>query len=447
MGRDTNGYRMEPRSSVSRDIPEEELTKLLHEYPEAQDGFNQAKCNSFTLLAACGKRETAHESCTPNGVWGGDFTNALIEALSTLPLDKMSYTALRKSLCIPSHQNPEFAGVTNRIIFTLDEANDDGLYFDINARDDGRYTVQKAGIALGIGPGTRFKILTRDSQEIGSLVVEGVEAFQCEACANLEGDSTGNIPEGARAVLYSWCPYGGPLRVALGDGVEVPQKTVDGPARFQMVEPSEADVIIIMGDNAWEVERRDPLIPVNTGLPIVPYPKKDGSTLEDVLNGIAHFNYQLYRQSDTFLNEAITVELYRLQRGIGRRFQPESPDKPINLLVNNRLDVCFPPKTPYGILIKNSSQHALYPYLFYFNPSRYSIVVRILLNRGCRCGAVLTHSPLDSACIYPQTLEIRRYLRMGSSLLGTGRARLGHFRSPCRMSGRSRRMWGFSDYF
>jgi hypothetical protein len=383
MGRDTNGYRLEPRSATCTDIPEPELTELFSEYPEARDVFNQAKgshSSSFTLLSACGKRETAHESCSPNGIWAGNFTNALIEALDTLPLDELSYAALYKSFYKLPYQNPEFIGATNRIIFTLREAKDDGLYFDISAREHGLYTVHKAGIALGIGPGTRFEVLARDSQVLGSLIVEHVETFQCHARAELQRAHQGSIPDSARAVLRDWSPYGGPLRVALGHGVEPPRSTSDNAARFRVVEHTNADVVISVHENNLEIQRRDPLIPATTGVPAVTYPNKtDANSVEGILTGIAHFNHHLFRQSHGSLGETVTVELYRLKRGIDRRFRPENPDKPTNLLVNNRLDVRIPPKAPYGMLIKNSSQYALYPYLLYFNPARYSIVVRIFL--------------------------------------------------------------------
>jgi hypothetical protein len=335
MGWNTNGYRVEPRSSLATDIPEPQLTKLLSECPEAPEGFNQAKSSHlfpFTLLAACGKRETAHESCAPDWVWGGDFTNALIEALNTLPLDELSYSALHKSLCKPPYQNPEFVGVTNCIIFTLDKAKDDGLYLDITAREDGRYTVQNAGIALGIGFGTRFKILTPSYQVLGSLVVEDVEAFQCQACAELEENQSGIIPDRSRAVLHSWCPYGGPLRVALGDGVKRPRKSDDGTAHFQVVEHPEADVVIAMRENILEIRKRDPLIPATTGLPVITYPEKGSPNfLEGTLSGIAHFNYHLFRKSNSSLSEAVTVELYRLRRGTMAGFG----QNPINLPISS----------------------------------------------------------------------------------------------------------------
>ena len=387
IGRDTNGYLLEPRSALCTDIPGPELEVLFSEYPEARDFSNQAqgsRSSPFTLLAACGKREVAHEGCSPNGLWGGSFTNALIEALDTLPLDESSYATLYKSLHKLPYQNPEFVGATNRIIFTLAEVKEDGLYFDISAREDGRYTVQKAGIALGIGPGTRFEVLARNFQALGSLIVEDVETFQCHARAELEKADPGGIPDSARAVLRDWSPYDGPLRVALGHGVGAPPSTSDNAARFRVVEDANADVVISMREINMEIQRRDPLIPAATGVPTITFPSKtDASSVEGILTGIAHFNHHLFRESHSSLGETVTVELYRLKRGMDRRFRPENPDKPTNLLVNNSVDVRFPPKAPYGMLIKNSSPYALYPYLFYFNPSRYSIVVRALLT--CRC--------------------------------------------------------------
>ena len=414
------------------DIPERQLTKLFSEYPEARDGFNQAKkghSSQFTLLAACGKRERAHENVS-NGVYRGNFTDALINALDTQS-DQLSYAALHKKLDKLPFQNPEFIGATNRVIFTLREAEDDGSsrYFDISSREDGFYTVKKAGIALGIGRGTRFKVLTLDSQVLGALIVENVETFQCHARAEFQGAHHGSFPDGARAVLHDWSPCDGPLRVALGDGVKLPQETSASVTRFEVVEPLNADIIASVREGNLEIQREDDFIPVETGIRDVTFPNKtDPRSIESVLVGIAHFNHHLFRQSHGFLGETVSVELYRLKKGTDGRFLPEDPDKPANLLVDNRVHIPAFPQKPYGMLIKNSSQYALYPYLFYFNPSRYSIVVRILFTR---LTPVLTFPSLTSQSICLRTLPTLRYLWRVTSISGTGLVQTGLFRSPC----------------
>jgi hypothetical protein len=151
--------------------------------------------------------------------------------------------------------------------------------------------------------------------------------------------------------LHDWSPNDYPLRVTLGHGAKPPRNTIDGATRFRVAEHANADVVISVRHSNLEIQRRDPLIPSATGVPAITYPNKtDSSSVEGILTGIAHFNHHLFRGNHSSLGEFVTVELYRLKREVDRRFWPENPDKPTNLLVNNMVDVHFPPRAPYGML-------------------------------------------------------------------------------------------------
>jgi hypothetical protein len=117
----------------------------------------------FTLLAACGKHETAHEKRSLEDKWEGAFTDALITLLKKVPWYNLSYPTLCKSLPKLPYQKPECVGESDRIVFTLDRAGDDGLYFDIEPAGDGIYTVKDAGLMLGIGVGTKLASRRRTS--------------------------------------------------------------------------------------------------------------------------------------------------------------------------------------------------------------------------------------------------------------------------------------------
>jgi len=98
-----------------------------------------------------------------------------------------------------------------------------------------------------------------------------------------------------------------------------------------------------------------------------------------ILNAIAHFNHHLGRhgstnplqtvmRDDDDILKNVTMELYRLTNDGGNRV-------PIvgNLLVDNEAKLGLDKKAEYGIAIFNNSQYDLFPYLFYFDPSEYSI--------------------------------------------------------------------------
>lgn len=381
MARDkTESLTSTPRYSVSNPIPESVLNELFSQYPERGSLFDQSDTNSvtpFTLLAACGKYETAREYL--EGSWRGAFTHALISQLNKLPWHNLSYASLCRSLPKLPYQTPECIGESDRIVFTLERAHCDGLYFDIEPRGDGTYIVKDAGLMLGIGVGTKFKIRGPKAQASGMLIVEDVEASRCRARVEWSENHQGRILRGAKAFLYHWCLGDGPLRVALGPGVERPCTT--DSVRI-IGQHSQAEVVVAnSGDNLELVRRKDSFIARTTQVSKLTLPKYfDSVTLESILNRVARFHRHLLRGGPGDVNDSITMELCQVIKGTDGRIRPysEGPESGTRVM-NNRVDIRFRRDAKYGILVKNNSPHVLYPYLFYFDPSVYSIHVRILI--------------------------------------------------------------------
>lgn len=353
------------------------MSQLLLDYPERGNLLGQAKgspTSPFTLLAACGKRETAHEECSPEGAWTGAFTEALIALLEKLPWHNLSYSTLCKSFPKLPYQTPECIGESNRVVFTLESARDEGLYFDIEKRQDGHYTVKGAGLALGIGVKTKFTIRGHDSQNLGYLIVDDVRVSQCRARADFQGDYRGDIPNGAKAILHYWSLCDGPLRVAVESDVERPRST----SAIDVVEDaSKAHVVLAEREGGLVLDRQDPLIAFTTGVRTIKLPKgMDFQGLQNVLAGVARFNHHLLRKGPGLVNGSTTAELYRVQKGADGRFYHEDKGDAANLILNGTADIQFRDDAKFGIIIKNNSEHTLFPYLFYFDPSDYSITVR-----------------------------------------------------------------------
>lgn len=358
--------------------------------------YSQGPIQNFTLLAASDKREPAREGVLRDGTYGGRFTAVLIETFNKLqwPESNMSYATLYKNLPPLHEQTPKFIGATSRFLFSLREAPDDGLYFDITEEQHPYYSVQGAGSALGIRPGAKFEILSPEYREIGSLKVErdGVEASQCRARAESHSNDHVSIPLCARALLDNWSLYDRPLQVAVEAEAPRPEDT----GAVQVVDrSSEADIIITKHspsaaisderrqtpfESHMELTRNTLFIVESTGIPTI---KLSATTplpeLQAILDKVAHFNYHLLRRSTLPLGDAVTVELYRVQ-DVGGRLYTENREQPENLLVGDSLVVPFQEGAIYGVLIKNNSEYQLYPNVFYLDPSAYSIDVGTLIN-------------------------------------------------------------------
>ena len=104
---------------------------------------------------------------------------------------------------------------------------------------------------------------------------------------------------------------------------------------------------------------------------------------------MAHFKYHLERHhlSETLRTvsaphtddplSGITIQIHRLSK--------EPDDRVLdldagNLLVDNHANLVSDEEADYGIAIVNESGYDLFPYLFYFDPSDYSIQVGRLGN-------------------------------------------------------------------
>ena len=394
MARDKNEF-LRPRYTDSNRIPEELLNDLLSKYPE-KSPFSPTDPNSlspFTLLAACGKYETAHEKLSTS--WEGAFTNALIEQLNKVPWYNLSYATLCKSLPKLPHQTPECIGESNRVVFTLDRAEDEGLYFDIKESTEKVYTVKDAGRALGIGKGTKFKIRGPEAQDLGTLIVDDVkdvEPSQCRVRAELSTNNQGGIPEGAKAFLHHWSLSHGPLRVGLGLGIERPTQTESVEIIDQH---SEAQVVVTKRGDTWELARRNDSYVVGTAAaPNIKLPKgTDSEALAIILNRIARFHHHLLRGSPGDVNSSIVADLCQVEKGEDGRYRTKFDGSESGTRVmRDTVELHFRPEARYGIIIKNYSGHVLYPYLFYFDPSDYAIHVSVFVKREQLSLLIFSHS-------------------------------------------------------
>jgi len=376
---------LQPRYTDCTPIPAPLLNELLLKYPETGDLFAKHNVDGamppFILLAACGKHETAHEGHTEGTrKWKGAFTNALIDLLNKVPWHNLSYATLCKSLPKLPSQTPECVGESNRVVFSLERIIDEGFYFDIEPNNEGGgsdWIVICAGVTLGIGVGTQFSIRGPEGQNLGTLIVENVERVRCRARVKLLECHQDYIPEGAKAFLDHWRLGDGPLRVALGPGVEAPPILTES---VQLTDrPSEACVSINKRGDILKLHRQQAsYIAQTTSVSRLDLPKNtDSAALAIILEKIARFHHHLLRRSPEEAIGNVTVELCQvIKETDGRYHMQREGSESGTRVMNDAVSLRFRPNARYGIVIKHSWTQPLYPYLFYFDPSDYGINVR-----------------------------------------------------------------------
>ena len=118
------------------------------------------------------------------------------------------------------------------------------------------------------------------------------------------------------------------------------------------------------------------------------------------LNAIAHFNHHLGRHcGNDPLREVlrddydplrnVTMKMYRLTTNSAGFRAPDAT----NLLTDNVARLELDENAEYGFAIFNYSEHDLFPYLFYFDPSDYSIQVRSssVFVDSCQTHNIISH--------------------------------------------------------
>jgi hypothetical protein len=120
--------------------------------------------------------------------------------------------------------------------------------------------------------------------------------------------------------------------------------------------------------------------------------------LPTLVDGIAHFNYFLDRHQGRAPIAGVGLEMHRL---VGD-FPGRTPDRSVghggNMIANNEVRFRSEKGAKYGFTIRNNSDEDLFPYLFYFDPSSYSIDVSRTCTlpstlRSCSLGVVRLPTP------------------------------------------------------
>ncbi|KAF7366565.1 Metacaspase-7 [Mycena sanguinolenta] len=343
-------------------------------------------------LAACAANESAREFVFPQPqrpVVRGRFTRSLIERLRKVDLENTTYLELLDHLPAWPGQTPSSGGDRqNRLLFDKKYPRTGRRAISLRAMDDddvhGRTWRVFIGALAGIVPGTEFSMLDRDNRVVCTLVAQTVKI--AETILILKDDETPPVPiqENMRAVISDWKNNDMIMRIYVSEGfphiaslfptecLPLRQGFVQATSRQDAqialrIPEDDNDTVVVERFTSTilecEPEVRCPLSSLTTAL-----------QWSATLNGIAHFNYFLERRHGSAPLNGVSLELYRLMGNFPTRKPDLSVGENGNLVINNRALFKYVDGAKYGIIIRNASSYELFPYLFAFDATDYTIV-------------------------------------------------------------------------
>ncbi|KAF7340968.1 Kinase-like protein [Mycena sanguinolenta] len=170
-------------------------------------------------------------------------------------------------------------------------------------------------------------------------------------------------------IMHVYVPEGFPHVAALfpADCLHIQQATSRQDAQIALRIPEDGEDSVVVDRFTspiieCEPQAHIPLSPLNTALQPA------------TLNAIAYFNYFLEHRHRTAPLNGVSLEIYRLMGNFPTRQPDRSIGRNGNLVVDNQALLKFEYDAKYGIVIRNASSYELFPYLFAFDPTSYSIV-------------------------------------------------------------------------
>jgi hypothetical protein len=352
---------------------------------------------SHVLLAACRQGEVAWECLWTNNMYHGAFTASLIKTLCEHNLSNITYSTLLDLLPALEHQYPQCEGKHKaRTLFNGAVGAHQTTY---SISMDGAIYRANAGQIHGVVKGTPFAIYAHmnvmpSDPMLGILEADSIVADSCTLRLR-SGDVMFNIPAGSRALMPNWRQDENVLKVFVEppfDGFQSIEHV------FSLVNSSDSADLVVrgIGSGALQLERLDPFISkyarVLNGI-------QPDSSLSDMLQGVSYFNFHLLRRNS--LRSPVKIILHRLTQNNPDDIWEEPiyiPDgeSAMSLDLKSENTVFVYNQTTaasrddcvlYGLTVENHSDRELFPYLTYFDPSKYSIQVMPLGLYRVRCFA------------------------------------------------------------
>jgi hypothetical protein len=387
-------------------------------------GFSGKLEGSHVLLAACEANERAFESSQ----WpGGIFTHHLLEILKTEGVRTLTYTSLLHKLeVLLRRQTARCEGYrVNWCLFSNEEGGSDWSFILTQNRD--KIITLEAGDAQGITVGSVLSVHTTNltnSPSVGNLRVTSVNKFS-SSLGSLPDEASFQIPD-----LF-YCKL---LKTA-NSTINVYCKNKEWLASIFPHDFMEQSGVVLV-NTAWKCDLE---LVVSNGMVsfyrhhklVTPHLEKyichevSANAVDSIQKIVCATRTFYYHLTRSMVDESIQAQI-KLQTLVecdtSHKANPweEAALIPFgeNLISKERATIVVDEEARYGMTITNQSNHYLYPFVFYFEPTDLTIKAwypPLFDVAGGGLKASDAHS--DSA------IEETGLLRPGSSLaIGYGQA-------------------------
>jgi hypothetical protein len=294
-----------------------------------------------------------------------------------------TYAALLDQLPPLPNQDPQCEGDNkNAPLFSTWSPQRDGRFFTVDKADNGRLTVC-AGYAQGVVPGTEFQLYshTTSPSSLGVFHADFV-AITSSTLSPITTTASFKVPGRAYALVSKWNHPDAQLKVFIKKpATSVTLREIVGrmslessASRVGILWTStlrDADIVLHDDKHCVILERTDGLIGGHAEPHLQAKIEAGTDPIIRMLLSAAHFKFHLLQaQKRNQLDGLVAIELHQLNEpdDSTARYTPKEPnlfrDGHARIILNDN---------PHGVTLRNNSDYDLFPSLFYFDPSDYSI--------------------------------------------------------------------------
>ena len=322
----------------------------------------------------------AYELDENDGSRGGAFTRALIETLHQISTHQTSYVDLLGLLPSLPDQYPQCEGDNKYCLLFTTIPQRGGRFFTVRKFESPDLFKVDAGTTEGVVEGTEFGLYTKantSSLPLGIFIATSVSTTSCKIapkCPQLAAP----MPHMSYALVSRWENPDAKLAIFIDTPASstllkflsliysaenaAPFSIIRAPSRF------DADIVLHLANGLVHLTRTDKLIGAHASPHIRADIGDNANRILHILRSAAHFKFYLSRAAKPHpLHGVVTIELYQLKESDGLYTSTGHnlvQDGHAHIILNAEL---------YGVILRNNSNHNVFPSLFYFDPSDYSV--------------------------------------------------------------------------
>ena len=286
---------------------------------------------------------------------------------------QMTYTGLLGLLPSLPDQHPQCEGDNKHCLLFTTVPHHDGQFFKVK-KSNATVTVE-AGRIHGVSKGTEFTLYEAANSSSRSFGIFTATSARSTSSKLASKNHTASIPDVSYALVSRWGSPDATLAVFVDASSTTILKAVSSIWKqatsvniIKASSTSDADIILHDVNGGSDIVRVDSLIGGQLGTFLEKKVDVARDRIVPILESAAHFKFHLVRTNDKHpLHGRVTIELYQLEETDDGLLPTGS-----NLVDDGRARIIFS-DSHYGVTLRNNSGYDLFPSLFYFNPSKFSI--------------------------------------------------------------------------